>query len=224
MNTLFKSFLMSTALGLAIAPAAQAQQNKAPADMKDNSYVTISGKVGEILDADEFNLSYSGGAIKVDTNDGWPNLFRTDAIEVLKPGDKITVTGLVDDNLFVKKEIDAISISHHGETYSRLYWHIPYDNAYYGYWPYYGWDDKMYDDKVSISGTVSKILSDTAFEMKYGAGSLKVTTDDLNVHDADRLRVGDRVMVYGEMDDNWFGKRELDADHLVRTNVYGPRG
>ncbi len=213
--------ISAAALALAITPATGAQ-NTPPAALPDNSYVTISGTVAEVLDADEFTVNYSGGTIKVDTNDAWPNLFRKEALEMLKPGDRVTITGKVDDNLFARKEIDASSISHQGKTYSRVYSQTPYDTAYYGYWPYYGWDDKMYNDNVSISGTVSRVIDDDEFEMKYGTGTVKVDTSALNV-DANRLlQVGDRVMVYGDMDDNWFSKRELDADYLVRTNVYQP--
>jgi uncharacterized protein YdeI (BOF family) len=217
----FAKIGMLALVGMALVPAAQAEQAQtqetAPAPaLTEDAYVTVSGSVGEIVDADEFTLNHAGGKIRVDTNDYWANLFRKDAVEVLKPGDTVTVTGVVDDNFFTKKEIDATRILHKGKDYSRVYRSAPED----GYWPYYGWGDGMYGDDVSVSGTVSKILSDDEFELKYGTGVLKVDVGALEVSETDRLRQGDRVTVYGDMDDNWFGKRELDADYLVRTHVY----
>lgn len=211
---------------LAVVPGAYAQTTttKSPAALNDNAYVTLSGTVGEITDADEFMLKYKGYRIQVDTNDYWPNLFGKDAIQVLKPGDKVTVTGKVDDNWFTKKEIDATSISTGGKNYSRVYWRGSNNMSNYGSWPYYGWNDEMYEERVGLSGTVSKVTGDNTFEMKYGTGTVKVDTSGLDIIKANMLNRGDRVTVYGNMDDNWFGKRELNADYLIRTNVYHARG
>lgn len=222
-NTIRKWVLFSV-LAVTFSAMAQAQDDKSPVELRNNAYVTLTGTVGDITDADEFTLNYKGGSIKVDTNDYWPDLFAKDALEVLKPGDQITVTGVVDDNYFTKKEIDATSIAYRGTNYSRLYRHKSDGTAYSNVWPYYVWDEKIYENRVGISGTVSNILNDQEFEMKYGTGTIKVDTSALKVLDTDRLNVGDRVMVYGDMDENWFGKRELDADYLVRTDIYQSQG
>lgn len=220
MTAIKRAMLPAALAGLMLSASATAYADNAATALQNNAFVTLSGTVGEIRDADEFELKYATGTIMVDTNDAWPNLFKQDAIGILKPGDRITVSGRVDENFFTKKEIDATAISHRGQTYTRG----KYDAAAYGYWPFYGWNNRDYDDNVTLTGRVNKIIGDDEFEMSYGEGFVRVETKGVNFPDADRLRVGDQVTVSGEMDHKWFGKRELDAEYIVRSDYYSPRG
>lgn len=231
MRTLRQAFWSAAAFAVIAAPLAiqaapapagtapaqrEAVQNTPPRDLADDAYITLSGTVEGVPESDSFRLRYKSGVITVDTQDAWPGLFRKDAIEVLKPGDRVTVTGRIEDPFFASKQINAISVA----TGGRTYWNMPYNANQQGYWPYYGWDDRRYDDMISLAGTVSKVTGDDELELKYGNSSLKVDISELDISDTANLRVGDHVRIYGIMDDNWFTERELDAYSLVRTDVY----
>lgn len=157
----------------------------------------------------------------VDTNDSWPNLFDKKASEILKTGDRVRVSGEVDDNLFTKKEIDATRVTHYGKNYSRTYWNqedYAYNNDYITY------DNRRYRDgeDITLTGTVGKTTDDQKFMLNYAGGSIQVDADDLCMEETNRLHTGDRVTVIGEIDDDWFEKREIEADHILRVSDYPP--
>lgn len=110
---IFSTYLQRTVSFVAFSAAitfgtvATAEGTKAAAttSLQDGAYVTLSGTVGKIVDGDEFELRHGKGTIMVDTNDDWPNLFDNNAGQILKTGDKVRVSGEVDDNLFTKKEM-----------------------------------------------------------------------------------------------------------------------
>ena len=187
--------------------------------LKDDTHVTLSGTVGKIMDGDEFELRHKNGSIKVDTNDRWPNLFSQDASEILKTGDKVRVSGVVDDNLFTKKEIDATRIAHDGMQYYRVYW-LDDDARDYDY--VYWYDRNRDGEDIVISGTISRVTDDQEFMLNYTGGTIQVDADDISEAKTDWLAVGDQITVFGEIDDDWFEKREIDAERIVRVSYYPP--
>ncbi len=193
-----------------------------PANLKDDAYVTINGTVEKISEGDAFTLRYAGGTIGVDTNDTWPFLFNNDSTDLLRVGDKVTVIGQVDDNFFTRKEVDASSIRVKGANASRFYENTQNGNNSYG--NDYSWDETMDEDNVRLTGTVMRLVDDETLELSYGTGTIRVDTEDLNRDTQNWLQVGDIITVYGEMDNNWFGKKELEANYLVRTSSYRSRG
>ncbi len=218
-NLLTVSALCAATLSSATAMAENNTKAQAASTLKDGTYVTISGKVEKVVDGDEFQLSYGNGTIMVDTNDHWPALFRKDVANILTPGDHVQVSGFVDDNLFTKKEIDAESIVHESTQYSRVYrLNDGRDNVYRPYSYYHAMDD----EGISLTGDISKIIDDDSFMLNYGNGMIRVDADEIEFPKTERLRVGDRVTVKGEIDDNWFGKRTLEAESMYRINYYSP--
>ena len=196
------------------------------ANLVNNSYVTLSGVVGEVTEGDEFELRYGGGTVMVDTNDTWPDLFKKDASMFIKTGDRITVTGRVDANFFDKKEIEAYRLTVHNDNYYRTYTNNDYAPSYqpdtqYYYYPYDA-DNSLDDKTVSMTGQVSAVGGNDDFMLRYGDREIKVDTDKLNFTDASRLTVGDIVTVYGNLDKDWFNKTEVEATKIVRTRVYTP--
>ncbi|WP_208351772.1 NirD/YgiW/YdeI family stress tolerance protein [Pseudaestuariivita rosea] len=65
-------------------------------DLKRNTNVTVTGTIDRLLDEDEFRMSDNTGSIRVYIG---PNMVPANA------GDRVTVTGFVDDDL--RKEIYA---------------------------------------------------------------------------------------------------------------------
>jgi hypothetical protein len=98
---------------MAVSSTAYAADNARTDNLPEKGSVTIAGTVSKITDSDEFDLSYDGGMIHVDTNDAWPNIFKKDANNAAKQlmvGDHVVVMGKIDDNFFSKREIDAKSL------------------------------------------------------------------------------------------------------------------
>lgn len=185
---------------------------------QDGTYISITGTVGRVLDTDEFVLKTTNGDINVDTNDRWPMLFNKTANQrTLTAGDKVMVRGIIDDNYFTKKEIDAESIAQIGSGYTTVYYYDT-DNYDDNFW----YDSDYYNEKtVSLSGSVAKIMDDDEFLLNYvGGGTIEVDAGDV-VDDINKsLSVGDSVTVYGEVEEGWFNNRELDATSIYRQSVY----
>ncbi len=104
-KTLAITLLISLATGTALSAKAE------DAMLVDKTYVTISGELKEFVDKDSFRMSYWGGDMLVDVNDGRPDLFKNNMKDNLNIGDKVVVSGIVDDHTFSEKEIDASNIS-----------------------------------------------------------------------------------------------------------------
>jgi uncharacterized protein YdeI (BOF family) len=83
--------------------------------------------------------------------------------------------------------------------------------------------DLTHNDYVTLSGTVGKVLSGDEFELNYGAGMIKVDTNDawpeLFQQDRDkaayRVKTGDRVTVTGRVDKNWMTANEIEAETIT---------
>lgn len=87
-------------------------------------------------------------------------------------------------------------------------------------------DEKLpgYEDgaHVVLTGVIEEI-DDDEFILNYGPDTIEVELDDWGWDAADTsrsLQVGDRVMVSGEIDDDWFDDRELEADNLYVLHTF----
>jgi uncharacterized protein YdeI (BOF family) len=216
-NNLKYTLSIATAITLTSIASAQAENTT----LKDGAYVSLTGTVGKIIDTDEFMLKTKMGDIKVDTNDNWPMLFGEKAgdnfTNILTTGDRVTVRGNVDDNYFTKKEIDATNIGFTGQGYTKVYYHKDSDMND-SYWFN---NDKQNDDTISLSGSVAKIIDEDEFLLNYvGGGTIRVETDDIEINDSNQIRVGEAVTVYGEIEESWYGKKELEATSINRQSSY----
>ncbi|MDX1695428.1 MAG: hypothetical protein R3208_16820, partial [Ketobacteraceae bacterium] len=73
--------------------------------MPDDTWITISGTV-DTVSADSFTLDYGDGAVIVEFDDGDRD---ADAYKFID-GDKVTVSGKIDDGLFEATTIEASSV------------------------------------------------------------------------------------------------------------------
>lgn len=76
-----------------------------PAEKDNNTWISVSGTVKSVS-PDTFILEYDKGTIPVEMDD-WDN--DADAYKVVT-GDKVTVNGIIDDDLFERKSIEASSV------------------------------------------------------------------------------------------------------------------
>ncbi len=94
--------------GLLLMFGASAAAEKNPYAKPDDSWISLKGTV-ENVTADSFTLDYGKGIITVEMDDGDRD---GDAYKLLK-GDKVTVAGLIDDDFFEMKKIEAGSVHVH---------------------------------------------------------------------------------------------------------------
>ncbi|MBI1301759.1 MAG: NirD/YgiW/YdeI family stress tolerance protein [Alphaproteobacteria bacterium] len=196
-----------------VAPAANS------ANLTHNDYVTLSGSVARIMDGDEFELNYGSGMIKVDTNDTWPELFKAETNRVtnmLKTGDRVTVTGRVDKNWLTANEIEAEVISLSNGNSIVTYRNPASRNS---------WLDRNLDyfregGRMSLTGTVTEVKNDHEFILQYGGGTIQIDTDGVNIPSASRIAVGERVTVYGTYDKGLFERNEIQAEAIDRGGYY----
>jgi len=192
--------------------------------MSDRSAVTLTGSVRDVR-ADEFTLDYGANQITVEMDEGW-SWFR-DPARVLRPGERVTISGIIDDDLFEGREIEA----------NTVYVHDRY-TYFYG-------DDQVSDDRIGMgmdydgpsgdgayitaSGTVREI-SGREFMLDTGAATIQVDTLPMAYNPMDddglqKIMPGDRVHVTGILDDGLFERKEIQANTIVslQQNVLAPR-
>lgn len=190
--------------------------------MQNDAYVTISGTVASIEEDDEFVLNHKGGQIEVDTNDAWRNLFKRDAANAAKAltvGDRVTVTGRIDDDWFGDRELDAYSLRH--ERGGQVFNYEPTKRVE-------GAPDmnmaETQDDRVTLTGTITEVVNNNRYRMRFSSQSAATNTQQAATIEIDttgitggkdqRFNVGDRVTVVGELDDTFFRGREINVDTI----------
>lgn len=186
----------------------------------DGAPVVLSGTIDEVR-RDEFDLNYGKGKVKVELG-GWN--WSGNETKYLNRGDRITVTGRIDDGLFTGREIQAENI------------YLPKSSTYYymtDSHPSYYWfseRDKPVEDGsiVTMRGTVSKISGNEFMLTGVGNRSMQVDVSNLDNTPLDdeggqKIRNGDRVQVYGAIDDDFFESREIMANNIVVLSQVGVR-
>ena len=185
-----------------------------PATAPDDSWVSVSGKVTEV-NPQTFVLDYDSGKITVEFDD-WDA--DADAYKLVK-GDKVTVTGKIDDDLFEKRTIEGSSV--YVDSIKTYYYASAADEEDY----FVTIVTPLDGAETSLQGTVTSITGD---EFVIDTGTLKTTveTEELGYNPLDdkgyqKIEVGDRVSVTGEFDDDFFEGYELVADSVITLSSNG---
>ena len=96
-----------------IIPSGEARLTSAPEAVRpariagdDGNWITISGRVISPL-PNQFTLDYGSGAVTVEMDDRSP-LYQE--AQMLRRGDRVVVTGRIDDNLYRDRTIEARSV------------------------------------------------------------------------------------------------------------------
>jgi uncharacterized protein YdeI (BOF family) len=177
----------------------------------DDTWISISGTVDKV-DADSFMLDYGDGTVRVEMDDGDRD---ADAYKLLK-GDKVTVSGIIDDDFFETTKIEASSVF--VENLGTTFYASAVDEE-----SYEGLDPSAIPpvvvSRTVVRGTVSKV-NDDEFVIDTGSQLLRVDVDEMSFDPLDdqgylKIDEGDRVKVIGQMDTNLFEGRELEADTIV---------
>ncbi len=141
---------------------------------EDDAQIVAAGTISNLSD-DEFVLMVDGQSVNVDYRE-WNLLDFTDLRNHLKNGEKVVITGEVDDNWYAEDEIEADSIYF---TANNNFYSV--DDSVPTYYVYYydrdlGADPSSGSDMASgdNTGTVSDATSsDTGSERSISASEIK---------------------------------------------------
>ena len=195
------------ALGIALASSAVAESPKSPYLQPNNSWISISGTVDSVS-ADAFVLDYGQGIVTVEMDDGDRD---ADGYKLVK-GDKVSVSGFVDDDLFETTTIEASSV--YVENLGTWFFAS-------------GLDEEDRDTFITVTtplvmsetvlqGTVTDV-GDEEFTVDTGLREITVEIDGLPYNPLDdegyqKIEKGDFVSVTGDMTSGFFEDHILEAD------------
>ncbi len=177
----------------------------------DNTWISISGTVESVM-PDAFTLDYGDGIITVEMDDGDRD---ADGYKLMK-GDKVTVSGMIDDDFYESTTIEASSV--YVDNLNTYFYASPLDeeDTFVTYWT------PVVLSKTVVQGTVTKV-NDEEFTLDTGIRELTVEVEEMAYNPLDdkgyqKIEVGDVVSVTGEMDSDLFEGRELVAETIVTLN------
>lgn len=209
--------ILALALGALATQPALAQD---PYARPDDSWISISGTVADPM-AESFTLDYGSGEITVEMDD-WDEY--GDAYGLLE-GDRVTVYGMIDDDLFETATIEAGSV--YVESLNSYFYASAADEedvAYeaYGYTPYY-WASPgpVVPAAATVRGTVTGVDEAAGeFNIDTGLQRLTVEVDELGYDPLDdsgyqKIEYGDRVSVSGLFDYDFLEGRVFEANAVV---------
>jgi uncharacterized protein YdeI (BOF family) len=199
---------------VAWSPVAIAEEPN-PFLMADDSWITISGTV-ESVSADSFTLDYGDGAVIVEMDDGDRD---ADAYKLMV-GDKVTVSGEIDDDFYETTTIEASSV--YVENLGTTFFASAVDEETTEGWAV-AVTVPIPISQTIVYGTVTDV-DEHEFTVDSGLRELQVDVADMPYNPLDdegyqKIRVGDRVKVSGDIDTDFFEGRELMADAVIKLNM-----
>jgi len=202
---------LTTAVALAVGTTALAQQQTStvPFERSDDSWITVSGEVVRSA-TDRFTLDYGDGTVIVEMD----SPTGRDSGYALRAGDKVTVTGVVDDDMFETASIEASSVF--VESLGKHFFSSAVDEEDVAL----AVVTPVVISRTAIVGTVSEV-SGNEMTVNTGQRSVRVDLSQLSSERRD-LQKGDRVSVVGTIDRDFFEGRELMATALVELSPLGP--
>jgi hypothetical protein len=181
-----------------------------PYQQADDTWISISGTV-KAVSPDAFSLNYGDGAVLVEMDDGDRD---ADAYKLME-GDKVTVNGMIDDDFYEATTIEAASV--YVEKLDTYFYASPADeeDADLTIW----YTVPVVPGETVVQGTVTQV-NDEDFVVNTGLRSVTVDTGELGYDPLDdegyqKIEPGDLVRVTGEMEDNFFERKKLEADSIV---------
>jgi uncharacterized protein YdeI (BOF family) len=205
-------FLTACAAGplLALPAAAGDVKSKNPYAMSNNSWISLSGEV-ESVKPDSFLLDYGKGRIKVEMDD---NDRDAEGYKLVK-GDKVTVYGYVDADMFQTRTIEASSV--YVDKLGTWFYASGRDEEGSHFETFYA--PPLSPGRVTVYGKVTSV-GDEEFTIDTGLRRLTVDVEQMAYDPLDdvgyqKVKRGDWVSVTGRMDSDLFEGRELEADSVV---------
>ena len=204
---LHRPAILAAATCMVALPAFAQMVETAP----DETYLSVDGEVAWAYD-DSFVLDYGSGLITVEMDD-WD--WDADAAP-LSAGEDVTVYGRVDEGFFETRSIEADRVYSYDRNTYYFASAADEEDDYLGFVTSANLDPGTW---LTISGTIDAV-SGREFTLDTGAFAITVDTMMLDYNPLDDLGYqtldeGDAVTVYGRLDSNYFGARELVADAIT---------
>jgi len=181
-----------------------------PYQKPDETWISVSGSVTTVT-PDSFMLDYGDGVITVEMDD-WDA--DADAYKVAV-GDRVTVTGKIDDDMFETTTIEASSV--YVEDLNTYFYARATDEEDFD--TFITYTTPVIASATVLQGTVTEVEGDE-FILNTGLRSVRVETEDMAYDPLDdqwyqQIDVGDRVSVSGEIDHDFFEGREFVATSIL---------
>ena len=174
----------------------------------DDTWISFSGVV-EQVSSDRFDVDYGEGTVTVEFDDG----DRDADAYVLDEGDRVTVSGIVDDDLYEERTIEASSV--YVESIGTYFYASAVDEED----AFVTVTSPLDPSEIWVQGTVTDV-DDEEFTIDTGLRRTIVEVDELFYNPLDdvgyqKIEVGDRVSVRGNVDYDLFEGREIVADSVI---------
>jgi len=209
---MIKQSIIGTLFTALLAVPAMAQDNgdENPYQKADDTWISIDGTV-ESVSPNTFDLDYGNGEITVEMDDGDRD---ADAYKLIA-GDKVRVSGMIDDDFLEQRTIEASSV--YVENLGTYFTASAVDE-----------EDVFitYTTPVTVSdtvvqGTVTDVdADDDEFTLNTGLRRITVETEEMAYDPLDdegyqKIEAGDRVSVSADIDYDLFEGSELVANTIV---------
>ena len=188
----------------------------------DGEYITVSGKVTK-ASGKNFHLESKGQKMEVTMNNNF-DMWTSDGLKI-RQGDKIVVTGRVDNDLLDKKTLNASSV--YVKNLNSYFYGDSSDNSYTPVLSssYMAIEDLPENSSVDITGKVTNI-SGREFTVDTGLRKVQVDTADMLYNPMDstgltQVKKGDRVQISGLVDNKYLDEKELSASYIIELDNEG---
>lgn len=207
-------FLVGAALSGLLAAAVANAEEVNPYTKPNNTWISISGEVTDVM-PDTFVLDYGNGTVIVEMDDGDRD---ADAYKLIA-GDKVTVNGKIDDDLYEATKIEAGSVF--VEKLGTYFYASAVDEED-PYLRFHVVSTPVVVSSTTVRGIVTKV-DGNEFTIDTGLRSLRVDVgampyDPLDDEGYQKIRVGDYVQVNGSIDTGFFEGRELEAETVFKLS------
>lgn len=191
-------------VGSLATPASAQDPYRSP----DDSRITLDGTVVDV-GVDEFTLDYGDGIVTVEMDDE----DRAAETYRLAYGDRVRVTGRIDDDFFESTSIEAHTVYVHGIGMAF------YADATDEEIPHIVGPTEILVSTTVLDGMVSEVRADE-FVINTGQRAVTVEVDEMASNPLDdqgsqRIETGDWVSVTGSIDRNFFEDRVIVAESVV---------
>lgn len=199
-------YLLLLCASASLAASTVAAQD--PRSVRNNSWISLNGTVTAATPS-SFELDYGTGLIRVEM-DGWDWYAASHPI---LEGDRVTVYGRVDDDLYEAATIEANSVYVKGlNTHFYANDSGEEDMALFS-------GGAAQDAGLQLQGTVVEI-NGREFTVDTGSKEVKVDTLEMPYNPLDQkgyqqLKKGDFVRVTGDLDVDFFERTEIMADTVT---------
>lgn len=196
-------FVSGAAVLMALLGAPSAAQEN-PYLQPDESWISIDGTVTDV-EADAFTLDYGDGLITVEMDDGDRD---ADAYKLVS-GDKVTVFGEIDDDLFQTTTIEASSV--YVENIDTYFYSSAADEED----TFITMTEPVSVSRTVLQGMVTEV-GEESFKLNTGQRDITVELDHMSYDPLDdegyqKIEVGDYVSVSGKIEKRLFEDRTLVA-------------